>query len=59
MAGRQGIGRRAALRSVGALGILGTAAIVAGSGQAAPAATPGFELAGSWLVLPGGDSPSV
>jgi hypothetical protein len=50
MASRKAIGRRAALRSVGALGIIGTAASVAGSAQAAPAATPGFELAGTWIV---------
>src|SRR5436305_5783786 len=50
MARSRGIGRRAALRTVGALGVLGTTASVAGSGQAAPAAQAGHELAGSWLV---------
>jgi hypothetical protein len=50
MASRKGIGRREALRTVGALGLFGTAASVAGGAQAAPTATPGFELAGSWLV---------
>src|SRR5207248_9090482 len=50
MASRQRIGRRAALRTVGALGIVGASASVAGGGQAAPTATPGFELAGSWIV---------
>jgi hypothetical protein len=50
MANSKRVGRRAALRTVGALGVLGTTASVAGGAQAAPAATPGHELAGSWVV---------
>ena len=50
MASRKALGRRAALRGVGALGLLGTAASVAGSAQASPGASPGHELVGSWLV---------
>src|SRR4051794_1465643 len=53
MAGDERVGRRAALRTVGALGLAGATgagAAVAGNGQTVHAQANGHEFVGSWIV---------
>ena len=59
MARSKALGRRAALRTISALGLAGTAANMAGSTQASPAAQPGHEMVGSWLVSSPGPATRV
>ena len=50
MAARKAVGRRTALRTMGALGVVGATAGAAGGVAAAPASQPGHEFVGSWVV---------